>query len=74
MSAETNNDSFRENMLAVIKEIQEELNNLKTIRRGIIKKSNKRKTARKNVKRKTARKSVKRKTARKGLKLKERRR
>jgi len=69
MSTETNNDSFITNMLATIKEIQGELNELKIIKRGIVKKSAKRKTVRKSVKRKTARKSVKRKTARKGVEI-----
>ena len=63
MSTETNNDSFVANMLATIKEIQVELNELKIIKRNIVKKSTKRKPARK-VKRKPARK-VKRKPARK---------
>ena len=60
MSAEINSDSFRVNILAVIKEIQEELNKLKTVKRNIAKKS----TTRKTAKRRTARKSVKRRTAR----------
>jgi len=63
MSTETNSDSFVANMLTTIKEIQVELNELKIIKRGIVKKSTKRKPARK-VKRKPARK-VKRKPARK---------
>ena len=65
MSAEISNDSFKANMIAQIKEIQEMLNELKIIKRGGGKKSIKRKTAkRKTVKRKTAkRKTVKRKTA-----------
>jgi len=63
LSAETNNDSFRVNILAEIKKIQAEINKLNTIKKSIGKKSSKRKTARKSVKRKTARKSVKRKTA-----------
>ena len=62
MSTETNNDAFITNMLATIKEIQGELNELKIMKRGIGKKSTKRKPARK-VKRKPARK-VKRKPAR----------
>ncbi len=70
MSAETNNDSFITNMLATIKEIQGELNELKIIKRGIVKKSTRRKPARRSVKRKTARRSVKRKTARRGTKAK----
>ncbi len=70
MSAEISSDSFRTNILEVIKEIQGELNKLKTIRRGVIKKSNKRKSARKSVKRKSARKSVKRKSAKRRTKRK----
>ena len=42
MSTETNNDVFRSNVLAEIKKIQDELKNLK---RKIIKKSTKRKPA-----------------------------
>ncbi len=64
MSAEKNNDAFIANMLTTIKEIKAELNELKIIKRNIVKKSTKKKTARKSIKRKTARKSVKRKTAR----------
>ena len=65
MSAEINSDSFRINILAVIKEIQEELNKLKTINRGVVKKSTNRRTARKSVKRKTAKRRTvsKRKTS-----------
>ena len=63
MSDETNKDSFITNMLATIKEIQEELNELKIIKRGIVKKSTKRETVRGTVKRKTAGGTVKRKTA-----------
>ncbi len=65
MSAEINSDSFRENILAVIKEIQGELNKLKTIKRDVVKKSTKKKTAKRRTiaKRKPARKTVKRKTA-----------
>ena len=43
MSTETNNDSFINNMLATIKEIQGELNELKIIKRGIVKKINQKK-------------------------------
>ncbi len=74
MSTETNNDSFITNMLATIKEIQGELNELKIMKRGIVKKSSKRKTARRTVKRKTARRTVKRKTARRTVKRKTARR
>jgi len=80
MSTETNSDSFVANMLTTIKEIQVELNELKIIKRGIVKKSTKRKPARKvkrkparKVKRKPARK-VKRKPARKSVKRKPARR
>ena len=62
MSTETNNDTFITNMLATIKEIQGELNELKIMKRSIGRKSTKRKPDRK-VKRKPARK-VKRKPAR----------
>jgi len=65
MSTETNNDSFITNMLATIKEIQGELNELKIIKRGIRKKSTKRKASRRTVKRKPARRTkAKRKTNR----------
>lgn len=57
MSAEINSDSFRENILAVIKEIQVELNKLKTIKRDVVKKSTKKKPAKRRTvaKRKPAR-------------------
>ena len=74
MSTETNNDSFIENMLATIKEMQGELNELKIIKSGIVKKSTKRKTSRRTVKRKTSRRTVKRKTARRTVKRKTARR
>ncbi len=64
MSTEANNDSFIANLLATIKEIQGELNELKIMKRSIGRKSTKRKTVRRTVKRKPARK-VKRKPARK---------
>ncbi len=71
MSAEISDDSFRANMIAQIKEIQEALNELKTIKRKVVKKSSKKKTSkRKSVKRKSARKSVKKKSARKSVKKK----
>ena len=63
MSTEANNDSFIANMLATIKEIQAELNELKIMKRSIGRKSTKRKTVRRTVKRKPARK-VKKKPAR----------
>ena len=43
MSIETNNDSFVTKLLATIKEIQGELNELKIIKRGIVKKINQKK-------------------------------
>ena len=64
MSTEANNDSFIANMLATIKEIQAELNELKIMKRSIGRKSTKRKTVRRTVKRKPARRTVKRKPAR----------
>jgi len=70
MSTETNNDAFIANMLATIKEIQGELNELKIIKRGIVKKSTRRKPARRTVKRKPARRKVKRKPARRTVKRK----
>ena len=63
MSTEANNDAFIANMLATIKEIQGELNELKIMKRSIGRKSTKRKTVRRTVKRKPASK-VKRKPAR----------
>ena len=60
MSTETNNDAFISNTLAEIKEIQVELNELKIMRSGIVKKSDRRK-----VKKKTAKMTAKRKPARK---------
>ena len=55
MSTETNNDSFINNMLATIKEIQGELNELKIMKRGIVKRKTKRKPARRTkAKRKTS--------------------
>jgi len=58
MSTEANNDSFIASMLATIKEIQGELNELKIIKRGVVRKSTKRKPARRTVKRKPARRTV----------------
>ena len=70
MLVEMSNETFRANMIAEIKSIQKALNELKTRKRSIAKKSTKRKTARRTVKRKTARRTVKRKTARRGTKAK----
>ena len=80
--SETNNDSFKAEMIAEIKKIQSELNELKIIKKNIVKKSSKRKTVvkKKVVKRKPARKTavkkkvVKRKPARKTVKRKTTRR
>ena len=74
MSTETNNDTFITNMLATIKEIQGELNELKIMKRSIGRKSTKRKTVRRTVKRKPARRTVKRKPARRTVKRKPARR
>ena len=70
MSVQLSNEAFRATMISEIENIQKALSELKTRKRGILKKSSKRKTARKTVKRKTARKTVKRKTARRGNKAK----
>ena len=72
MSADANNQSFKENMIAEIKRIQEELNELKDLKVNISKKSTTRKPAKKTTKRKTAakKKSVKRKPAKKTTKRK----
>ena len=43
MSAEISNESFRANMIAQIKGIQEALNELKIIKKNVTKKSTKRK-------------------------------
>jgi hypothetical protein len=70
--SETNNDSFKAEMIAEIKRIQTELNELKDIKKNIGKKPARKSAAKKKVvKRKPARKSaakkkvVKRKPARK---------
>ena len=71
--SETNNDSFKAEMIAEIKRIQTELNELKEIKKNIVKRKPARKSTvkKKVVKRKPARKStvkkkaVKRKPARK---------
>jgi len=65
--SETNNDSFRTEMIIEIKKIQSELNKIKTIKKNIVKKSTKRKPSRQTVAKK---KIVKRKPARKDSKLK----
>ena len=70
--SETNNDSFKAEMIAEIKRIQTELNELKEIKKNIVKKPVRKSAAKKKgVRRKPARKSaakkkvVKRKPARK---------
>ncbi len=72
MSVETNSQSFKENMIAEIKRIQDELNELKNLKANISKKSIVRKPAKKTTKRKTAakKKTVKRKPAKKTTKRK----
>ena len=61
--SETNDESFRTEMIAEIKRIQSELNELKTAKKNIVKKPSKRNTT---AKRKPARKvsKTKRKTSR----------
>ena len=65
--SDANNDSFKVEMIAEIKRIQLELNELKTIKKNITKKSAKRKPARKTVAKK---KVAKRKPAKRGSKPK----
>ncbi len=61
MSDEINHDPFKIEMIAEIKRIQMELNELKNIKRNIIQKSIKRKPARKSaVKRKTVKRKPRR--------------
>ncbi|KAF6244697.1 hypothetical protein [Nitrosopumilus sp. b2] len=67
MLDDPSSQSFRENMIAEIKRIQNELNEIKTMRTEI---SAKRKPAKKTVKRKPAKKTVKRKPAKKTVKSK----
>ena len=63
--SETNNDSFKTEMIAEIKRIQTELNELKEIKKNIVKKPARKSAVKKKaVKRKPARKTVKRKTTR----------
>jgi hypothetical protein len=63
--SETNNDSFKAEMIAEIKRIQTELNELKDIKKNIVKKPARKSAVKKKaVKRKPARKTVKRKTTR----------
>lgn len=76
MSADADSQSFKERMVAEIKKIQDELNELKNLKVSISKKparkTTKRKTAakKKTVKRKPARKTTKRKVVRKASKSK----
>ena len=76
MSADADSQSFKERMVAEIKKIQDELNELKNLKISISKKparkTTKRKTAakKKTVKRKPARKTTKRKVVRKASKSK----
>ena len=65
--SETNNDSFKAEMIAEIKRIQSELNELKIIKKDIVRKPARKTAAKKKVaKRKPARKvsKPKRKTSR----------
>ncbi|KFM16624.1 hypothetical protein AAA799P11_01093 [Marine Group I thaumarchaeote SCGC AAA799-P11] len=75
MSVDVNSQSFKEEMIAEIKRIQNELNELKNLKVNISKKSTARKPAKKTTKRKTAakKKTVKRKPAKKTTKRKTRR-
>jgi hypothetical protein len=60
--SETNNDSFKAEMIAEIKRIQTELNELKDIKKNIGKKPARKSAAKKKmVKRKPARKTTRRK-------------
>ena len=79
--SETNNDSFKAKMIVEIKRIQTELNELKEIKKNIVKKPARKSAAKKKVvKRKPDRKSaakkkvVKRKPDRKTVKRKTTRR
>ena len=72
MSDDANSQSFKDKMVAEIKKIQDELNELKDLKANISKKSTARKPAKKTTKRKTAakKKTVKRKPAKKTTKRK----
>jgi len=79
--SEVNNDSFKAEIIAEVKRMQSELNELKEIKKNIVKKPARKSAAKKKVvKRKPARKSaakkkgVKRKPARKTVKRKTTRR
>ena len=63
MSVDADSQSFKERMVAEIKKIQDELNELKNLKVSISKKPARKTTKRKTVKRKPARKTAKRKTA-----------
>ena len=63
--SEVNNDSFKAEIIAEVKRMQSELNELKDIRKNIGEKPDRKSAAKKKVvKRKPARKTVKRKTTR----------
>ena len=74
MSVEATSQSFKEDMIAEIKRIQEELNELKNLKVNISKKSTrkpaKKTTKKKTVKRKPAKKTTKRRVVRKTSKSK----
>ena len=63
MSSETNNDAFRANVLAEIKSIIAELQELKNFKTKVVRKPARRTTKKKTAKRKPARKTTKRKAA-----------
>ena len=69
MSENTSSQSFKESMMAEIKRIQNELNELKNLKTNISKKSTTKKPAKKTTKKKTA---AKKKPAKKTTKKKTR--
>ena len=63
--SEVNNDAFKAEIIAKVKRMQSELNELKDVKKNIGKKPARKTAAKKKVvKRKPARKAVKRKTTR----------
>ena len=63
--SEVNNDAFKAEIIAEVKRMQSELNELKDVKKNIGKKPARKTAAKKKVvKRKPARKAVKRKTTR----------
>ena len=70
MSVDADSQSFKERMVAEIKKIQDELNELKNLKVSISKKPARKTTKRKTVKRKPARKTAKKKVVRKASKSK----